>query len=255
MGVDDVGNAFIVHMTSLAANLLSNGYAFLLGLVRQHRPADHIANRVDPGHVGCKVVIDLNLPSLVDLDANVVKAQAICKGDAASRAEDDICIDHLLRTTLNRLDGEGGAALRLSDGRHDLRTHLELHPLLLKDPLQRRGDLRVHAWCDAIEELDYSHLGAEAPPHRAHLETDDASANNDHLLWDGSEIERASRGDNHLLIDRHAWQLRWLRARSNDDVLSGEGGCLRAVDGCALDGAGREDFSRALEVVDLVLLK
>ena len=84
----------------------------------------------------------------------------------------------------------------------DLRRQPELHALLRQDALELPSDLDVHAGQDAVEELDDGDLRAEPAPDRAELEPDDAGADDQELLRHLVELERAGRGDDHLLVDR-----------------------------------------------------
>src|SRR5262249_38275994 len=56
---------------------------------------------------------------------------------------------------------------------------LEEDPLLLNHPLHLPADFAIHSQQDAVEDLDHDHLGAETAPHRAELEPDHASADDE----------------------------------------------------------------------------
>ena len=45
--IDHGGNHRVIHVAGFSRKDLSHRYAFLLRLVREHRPLDHIANGVD----------------------------------------------------------------------------------------------------------------------------------------------------------------------------------------------------------------
>ena len=83
-----------------------------------------------------------------------------------------------------------------------LEPSLNFRPCLASARWKMLGDLVVDARRDAVEELDHRHLGAEATPHRAQLEADDAGADHDQALGHLGELERAGRGDDLLLVDR-----------------------------------------------------
>ena len=53
--VDDARAGGVVHVPAPAGHRLDGGDAFLLGLVGEHEPADHVADRVDAGDVGLEV--------------------------------------------------------------------------------------------------------------------------------------------------------------------------------------------------------
>ncbi|KAI3483828.1 hypothetical protein L1887_53238 [Cichorium endivia] len=99
-----------------------------------------------------------------------------------------------------------------------------------------------------------STLGTEAAPHTAHLESDDAGADDDHLLGHLLELERAGGADDLLLVDLDAGEGRHLGAGGDEDVLGLHLGLAAVVEG-DLDGGGAAEATGALEVVDLVLLE
>ena len=51
-GVDDARDDVVVHMAGLAGDDLGHRDALVLGLVREHRPGDHVADRIDARHIG-----------------------------------------------------------------------------------------------------------------------------------------------------------------------------------------------------------
>ncbi len=52
LGVDDARDDVVVHMAVLAGEDFGQRDAFVFGLVGQHRPLHHVADRVDAGNVG-----------------------------------------------------------------------------------------------------------------------------------------------------------------------------------------------------------
>ena len=64
-----------------------------------------------------------------------------------------------------------------------------------------------------------SHLAAEPAPHRAQFEPDIAAADHQQALRHRFQRERAGRGHDLLLVDRHAGQRHDVGARGDDDVL------------------------------------
>ena len=58
-GIDDAGNDVVIHMPRLAGQHFGQRHAFILGLVRQHRAADDIADGIDAGHIGFEMLADL----------------------------------------------------------------------------------------------------------------------------------------------------------------------------------------------------
>jgi hypothetical protein len=56
-------------MPRLPGENLGHGDALVLGLVRQHRPVDHVADGVDAGHARLIVLIDDDTSAVVELHA------------------------------------------------------------------------------------------------------------------------------------------------------------------------------------------
>ena len=56
--VDDAGDDLVVHVAVLAGEDLGERHALVFGLVGEHRPAHHVADRVDAGDVGGKTIVD-----------------------------------------------------------------------------------------------------------------------------------------------------------------------------------------------------
>lgn len=87
-----------------------------------------------------------------------------------------------------------------------------------------------------------------------HLKTDDATANDGHLLGDLSESKSTSACDDALLVNLQSGEAGSFRAGGDDDVLSAEGLLTTVVEG-DLDGVGINERTGTLEVVDTVLLE
>ena len=77
--------------------------------------------------------------------------------------------------------------------------------------------LVVHAGQDAVQELDDFDVGAEALPHRAEFEPDDAAADDEHLLRHRRQRKRAFGGDDDLLVDLDAGQASHVGAGGDAD--------------------------------------
>ena len=69
--------------------------AFVLGLVRQHRPGDDVADGVDAGDVGLEMRIDDDAAAIVALDADRFEAEALGVGHAADRHQHDVGLERL----------------------------------------------------------------------------------------------------------------------------------------------------------------
>ena len=227
--------------------------AFLLGLMCEHRAGDDVADGVDAGDIGAQMRVDDNAAAIVPLDAGRVETEAVGKRHAPDRHQHAVGFDRLRRPAgcgldlhLERFAGGVDAG--------DLRCELEGDALLLQHPVELPRHLAVDAGQDVIEKFDDHHLGAEPPPHRAELEPDDAGADDEQLLRHFGEVERPGRGHHALFIDVDAVEAGDVRAGSDDDVLRLQRLRL-AVGGFHLDLARRDDLSRAVKRLDLVLLE
>ena len=103
-----------------------------------------VSNGVDAGHVGREVVVDLHLPTLVHLDADLVQPEAHGVRHTTRRDENDVGIKGLRLVTRHRIEVQPRAASGEHLGRVDLGLQLELHPLLFEDALHRLCHLFVH---------------------------------------------------------------------------------------------------------------
>ena len=201
IGIDHVRNHVVVHMAGLAGEDFGDRDAFLLRLVRQHRPGDDVADGIDAGDIGAEMRIDDDAAAIVLLHAGGFEAEAFGVGHAPDRDQHDIGFERLrCAAARGRLDLY---LERLAGGidRGDFRRQLERQPLLLQHAMELLGDFAVDARQDVIEEFDDRHFGAEPPPHRAELEPDDAGADDEQLLRHLGEIERAGRRHDALLVD------------------------------------------------------
>ncbi len=62
-------------MAGVAGDDFSGGDAFVLGLVRQHRPGDHVADGIDACHVGLVMPIGDDATAVVLRDAGLLEAK------------------------------------------------------------------------------------------------------------------------------------------------------------------------------------
>jgi len=87
-----------------------------------------------------------------------------------------------------------------------------------------------------------------------HLETNDTTTNNNHLLGNLLEGQSTSAADNALLIDVQAREGSRLGAGGDEDVLAADS-LLTTIEQVDLDGVGVNEGAGALDVVDTVLLE
>ena len=179
---------------------LGHGDPFLLGLVRQHRPADRIADRVDAWDVGGKAVIDHDPALAVACDADCVEPQPLGVGSPADRHQRRVGDKAL---ALGALDRDGHAISRMADAGHP-GAELELDPLARQHPLQCGRQFPVHVRDDAVEQLDDNHLGPEPLPYRAQLEPDIAAADHHEPLRHVIERQGPGRRQDAPLVDLDA---------------------------------------------------
>src|SRR5690606_42004320 len=173
-GVDHARHQGVVHVTRLAGDDLDAGDRVLFGLVGQHRPVDHVADRPDAGRRGAEVV-GLDEAALVGLHAHALQSQALGERPPADGHQHVVGFQRLGFAAGHRFDGQRDAVLAGLGAGH-LGPQLELHALLGQRPLEGLGGLAVHPWGDAVEELDDGDLGAQPAPHRSQLKADDPGA-------------------------------------------------------------------------------
>ena len=84
-------------------------------LVRQHRPGDHVADRVDAGHAGLEALVHDDAPALVEGDAQLARAQALGVRAAPDGHQHDVGLDDrwLARTGERDAHAVAGALGRL----------------------------------------------------------------------------------------------------------------------------------------------
>ena len=169
IGVDDVGDDVVVHVAGLAGDDLGDGDAFVLGLVRQHRAGDHVADGVDAGDVGREMRVDDDAAAVVELRRRPPRARGLrCKGTRP------IATSTTSASIVSAAPPAAGSTLTFSASPAastpvTLDAELERDALLLQHALELPRDLAVHAGQDAVEELDHRHLArrAGARPSRA----------------------------------------------------------------------------------------
>ena len=77
-------------MPRLAGDVFGGGDAFVLGLVREHRPRDHVADRIDAFDIGLEARVDDDALLVVELDARFRETEPLGVGHAADRDEHDV---------------------------------------------------------------------------------------------------------------------------------------------------------------------
>lgn len=87
-----------------------------------------------------------------------------------------------------------------------------------------------------------------------HLETDNTTTNDNHLLGDLSEGKSTSAGNDALLVDVQTGEGGGLGTGGNQDVLAADGLLATLVE-VDLNGVGINERTGTLDVVDAVLLQ
>src|SRR5262245_1662306 len=251
-GVDDVGNHLVIDVTGKAAEDFRHRDAFVLGLVRQHRPGDHVADRIDAGHVGGISGIDDHAPAIVQPYSDLAQPQPFRIGHASDRHEHHVGVDRCCRAARGRLHARL-QSLSAAVDRNDFRRQFEGHALLLQDALELLRDLQVDARQDAVEKFNHGYVGAEAAPHRAELEADHAGADDEQALRHLAERDGGIRRHDPFFVDVDAFEPRHVGSGGNDDVAGFQD--LRGAVALHLDLSRGDDAAGAMHGIDLVLLE
>jgi hypothetical protein len=237
------------------------------------------------GDLCAVLLVNNQATSLVGLKADVIEAEAIGIRAATDSDEDNIGIKLRLLAKTNRLCSESTYSLlfatlgsfninrntsgvNLSGG--DLCVELELQALLLEELLRLFGDFVVHARAaNLAQELDNGNLASETRPDGGlgmleksrdvlqvtyHLETNDTTTDDGHLLRNLLKRNGSSAGDDLLLVNGQAGEGRRLRTSGNEDVLRANSG-LATVNKVDSDGVFVLESAGALDVFNVVLLE
>ena len=158
---------------------LDADHAFMLGLVREHRRARDVADRVDAGHVGLAVAVDHDAAAL-GFDAELFQAEIFDIADDADGGNHPVELDRL-RLALAVIDGGDDAVALLLELRH-LGVGENLDALLLEALARESCDLGVFDRQDLRQHLDHGHLRAHGVEERCELDADRAGADHQQRL-------------------------------------------------------------------------
>src|SRR2546423_989662 len=89
-GVDHPGDGLVIHMAVLSGDDLRDHHALVLAFVREHRTTHHVADRIDVGHSGTAILVDLDETLRVELDADVAGAEVIGIRHAPDRDDEAV---------------------------------------------------------------------------------------------------------------------------------------------------------------------
>ena len=79
VGVDAIGHATPITVQEVGGDDL----IIVVGCVRESSPAVAFAQRIDAGHIGAELIVDLNITALIDRDAGLFQTEIIRVGRAA----------------------------------------------------------------------------------------------------------------------------------------------------------------------------
>lgn len=254
VSVHDRGDDTVVDMAVALLDVLNGGHGLLLGLVGKHGAKGHVTNAADVRGLGAVLGVDDDAAAVVNLKAGVLQAQAGGVWAAADGDENDVGLDRLRLATLRGVDLEldqlaGGISA------HNLGAELEVDTLLLEQLLGLLGDLAIHAGStDLVQELNHGNLGAESRPHGTHLQTNDTTTNDNHLLGHLLEGEGSGAGDDTLLVELEAGEGGGLATGGDEDVLAADAGLATLVE-IDVDGVLIGKGTSSLDILDAVLLE
>src|SRR6266581_878199 len=216
MSVDDQGDRIVIDVALLAGDALGDHDALFHALVGEHRAGHDVADGPDLVEVGPAMFIDGDEAARVDGQADVVGAQAVGIRHAPDPDDQPVALEATRFVAGLVIDLD--ALLALAD-LVDFRAELDGQALLLGEHLPGLlGHGRIGGAEKVGQRFEDRHLGAEALPHRAEFEADDAGA--DHAEALGHVLEGQGTGvvADHLVVDGNAGQVPRLRTGGDDDV-------------------------------------
>lgn len=92
VGVHDGGDGGVVDVAVSALDILNSGDTLLLSLVRKHGTKGHITDGTDVGDLGAVLLVNDDAATLVNLDPNVLEAEAFGVCAATDGDKDDVGI-------------------------------------------------------------------------------------------------------------------------------------------------------------------
>ena len=155
------------------------GDPFLLGLVREHRAGDDVADRVDAFDVGAEMFVHLDPLLFVELDADFLRADSFGERSAADRDQHFVGFEFQFFAAFGR-GGDRAAVLDLH--RADFGFEMKRHSLRGERALQQIRQFEIETERDARQKFQHRHFRAEPAPNRAELETDRARADDEKFL-------------------------------------------------------------------------
>ncbi|MNM94455.1 hypothetical protein D3C81_1068590 [compost metagenome] len=197
----------------------------------QARPADHIARRIDVGNRGAVVLVHLDLPTAVDLDADVLQAQAIGVAGAAVTPQQRIRLD-----LLARLQVQDHAVFQAFDAVVFL-VVTDQHVVVAQVIAQRIGNLVVEEAEQLVAGIDQVYQHAEAAEDRRIFAADHPGSVDDQPARSVAEGEDSVAVVDPRVVEVDVRGTIGTRAGGDDELVGGQ----------ALDRPlGRDHFHGAL---------
>ena len=166
--------------------------------MREHRTAHAIADRVDALDTRTAFVVDHDEAPLIELDAGIVREQAI-RYRATADGDDEFVDGQFLRTVaVFVLDLDVLLARRRFA---DLGTEPDIEPLLLEFRGRDLGDVTIGHEQEVVHGLEDRHLRTETRPHTAKLETDNAGADGRTLVRDDEYLRTSILQPNEHVVE------------------------------------------------------
>ena len=93
-------------MAGLSGDHLGHRHALVLGLMRQHRAVDDVADGVDVVDAAAEVIVGDHPTRFIEGDAHVLKAETLGQGTSADREQHDVGIQGFVLAARRRLQGQ-----------------------------------------------------------------------------------------------------------------------------------------------------
>src|SRR3569623_1549090 len=215
-GINHPRYRFVIDVAGLAGDVLGDHHAFVGGLVRQHRPAHHVADGVDVGEIGAAVFVYHDVPTRVEREADAVGVEACGVGHAAGGHQHAVDLEITFALAVVHVQRH-----RFFRDRHLVHFGVEANIQSLRDELALRlfRDIFVDLRKQTRAAIEYGDLAAEPPPHAAEFEADHAAADHRQPLRHFAERKGTGGVDDAVTVERRLWERRRHRAGGDDEVL------------------------------------
>ena len=196
-------------------------------------------------------MVGFDEPLRVDLHLRLVEAGDGRIRPAANRHQ-HVVVGGCLRRTLALEEHRDGVFRRLHRRHLGREHHLVVN--LLDALRQDLHQVAIGAGQQSRRHLDHRHLGAERRVDRTQFQTDVATTDDEHRLWDLRQIERGGGIEQARRVNGQRRDLGRRRAGRHNQVVDGDG-LFPAICLLHADRLGVNDRRPALEVIDLAELR